>query len=134
MNTQPIFTPDDVIYAYTRKQALEDGVQVDANTGDFAEVTRQHYKYPVYMTRTIFDLVERAVENKHFWNDYKGVWHDILWMSRVYSRRIDEQTREFIVIIKGAGRKSKYTLVAQCGPMDIDDPQPVVTIMMPDEL
>lgn len=38
---------DDVIYAYTRKQALEDGEQVDANVGDLAEVTRQHYKYPL---------------------------------------------------------------------------------------
>jgi len=24
-------------------------------------------------------------------------------------------------------------LIAQCGPLDMDDPQPAITVMMPDE-
>lgn len=124
---------DDLIYSYTRKQALEDGFLVDANTGDFAEVTKQHYKYPVFMTRAVFDLIERAVNNPKWANDFEGVWHDILWMSRMMKREVDESTVEFQVIIRGTGKKSKYTMLAQCSPMDIDDPTPVITIMLPDE-
>ncbi len=46
-----LFSEDDIIHAYTRKEALEDGFQVDANVGDFAEVTKQHYRWPVFMSR-----------------------------------------------------------------------------------
>ena len=124
---------DEIIHSYSRKQALEDGFQVDANIGDFAEVTRQHYKWPVFMTRAVFDLIEMAVNNPRWGNDYKGVWHDILWMSRVMKRDIDERTVEFQVIIRGVGKRSKYTMIAQSGPMDIDDARPVITIMFPEE-
>ena len=134
MTTQPLFTANDLIYAYTRQQALEDGVQVSANEGDLAEVTRQHYKYPVYMTDAVWTLIETAVNNPRYCNDLKGVWHDILWMSRIYSRRVDESTSEFVVKIVGTGRKSVFHMIAQCGPVDIDKPAPCITIMMPDEL
>jgi len=62
-----------IFHSYTRKEALEDGFQVDANIGDFAEVSRQHYKYPVFMTKAVFDLMERAVENPRWRDDFKGV-------------------------------------------------------------
>ncbi|MGD8405313.1 MAG: hypothetical protein PVJ21_16755 [Anaerolineales bacterium] len=128
-----IFSNDDIIHTYSRKEALEDGFQVDANIGEFAEVTKQHHKFPVYMTRGVYELIERAVKNERWANDWKGVWHDILWMNRVMKRYIDESTVEFQVIIRGAGRKQKYTMIAQVGPMDIDDPSPAVTISLPGE-
>jgi hypothetical protein len=128
-----IFSNDDIIHTYSRKEALEDGFQVDANIGEFAEVTKQHYKFPVYMTRGVYELIEQAVKNERWANDWKGVWHDILWMSRVMKRYIDESTVEFQVIIRGAGRKTKYTMIAQVGPMDIDDPSPAITISLPGE-
>jgi hypothetical protein len=127
----PLFE-ENIIYAYTRKQALEDGEQVDANIGDFAEVTRQHYKYPVFMTRSVFDIINRAVDNAKYCNDYKGIWHDILWMSRNYKSNGD--TVHFNVIITGVGRKKTFHMLAQCGPMDIDDPRPVITVMLPEDI
>lgn len=127
----------DLVYVYSRKQALEDGIQVDANTGDLGEVTRQHFKYPVYMTKSVYDLMQRAVNNKRWGNDLKGVWHDILSMSRFPVRRWHtpegfEQV-EFRVIIRGAGRKSIYNLIATVGPTDFDDPSPCVTFQLPGE-
>ena len=122
----------DVIYTYTRAQAIEDGTLVDGTIGDLAEVTRQHYKYPVAMTATVFALMEQAVNNKKHCNDWRGVWHDILFMSINYiTRRFDDTSHLFEVIITGTGRKKKHTLKVVCGPGD--DAEPVITIMLPEE-
>lgn len=79
---------------------------------------------PIYMTRAVFDLIERAVNNPKWLNDWRGVWHDILWMSRMY-HPTSETTTHFYCIVKGAGRKSKYAFTAECGPTDIDNPAPL---------
>lgn len=126
----------EVIYAYTREQALDDGVQVDANIGDFAEVSRQHYRYPVYMTAAVFGLIERAVANSKHCNDFKGIWHDVLYMSRRDPSRRQWQTGcEFTVIITGAGRSKYHRMKIECGPrgLTIDDGEPAMLVSMADE-
>ena len=132
MSTQPFWTDADVVYTYTRAQAIEDGVLVDGNIGDLAEVTRQHYKWPVAMTAAVFALMEQAVNHPKWCNDFKGVWHDILGMSKMYiTRRISKSSHLFEVIITGTGRKRKHTLKVICGPGD--DAEPVITILLPEE-
>ncbi len=122
----------DAIYRYSRAQAVEDGVLIDASVGDLAELTRQHYKYPVAMTAAVWALIERGVANKKHCNDLEGVWHDVLWMSRKnITQRFDETRHLFEVIITGTGRQRKHTLKAVCGPGD--NAEPVVTIMLPEE-
>ena len=127
-----MFSFADLIHTYTRAEAIADGVLIDAMQGDFAEVSRQHYKYPIAMTAGVFDLIARAVANKRHCNDYKGVWHDILWMSRQnIVRRFDATCHLFQVIITGAGRKRYHTLKAMCHPGD--NAEPVITVMLPEE-
>ena len=46
-----LFSDDNIIHSYSRKEAIEDGFQVDANIGDLAEVSKQHFKWPVFMSR-----------------------------------------------------------------------------------
>ena len=121
----------DVIYSYSRKQAIEDGVLVDLGQDKMLEVCRQHYKYPIACTAAVFGIMERAVTNKKHCNDFAGVLHDMLWMSRVYKREIDPTTVAFRVKITGTGRKSVYDFKMVCGPGD--DAEPVMTIMTPDE-
>ncbi len=130
MTMQDMFGP--VISSYSRAQAIEDGVLVDANIGDLAEVTRQHFKYPVAMTAAVFRLMEKAVNNPRWCNDYRGVWHDILHMSKVaIVRRIDPTQHLFRVIITGTGRRKYHTLKIVCHPGD--NAEPVLTVMMPNE-
>ena len=120
------------IYVYTRAQAIEDGVLIDASACDLADLTREHYKYPVAMTAAVWALIEKAVAHPKYCNDLEGVWHDVLWMSRKnITRRFDATSHLFAVIITGTGRRRKHTLKAVCGPGD--DAEPVVTIMLPDE-
>lgn len=128
-----MFTAEDVIYTYTREQAIEDGVLIDANVGEFAEVTRQHYRYPVAMTAAVFALIRKAVESERHCNDYKGVWHDICWMANLASRRSAGSQVLFQVIITGTGRKRYHTLKAVCAPIGPNNPQPCVTFMLPCE-
>ena len=133
--TAPLFTGSDIIYTYTLDQALEDGVMVDANEGDLAEVTRQHTKLKVYMTRALFNLIERAVNNKRWCNDWKGVWHDILWMSKGARRVVAERSRPalFKVIITGTGRKRLYILKVQLAWATPESTEPHWVYMTEDE-
>lgn len=102
------------IHVYTREQAIEDGVLVDARIGDLAEVTAQHVPggAPVVMTAGLFGLIEKAVGHPRACNDWRGVWHDVLWMSRPALRRAvaDMNTAGFRVIITGTGRRRLHTL------------------------
>ena len=121
-----------VISSYTRAQAIEDGVLVDGMAGDFGEVTPEHYKWPVAMAHAVFAPIEKAVNHPKHCNDFKGVWHDVLWMSRCHkTRRISESVHLFLVIITGTGRKRNHTLKLVCGPGD--NAEPVIAIMLPNE-
>ena len=51
-------------------------------------------------------ILQRAVENERYSNDYAGVLHDLLWMSRVYKRPLSESAVLFRVKITGAGKNN----------------------------
>lgn len=128
---ESIFRRSDIISSYSRAQAIDDGVLVDLMQDVMKDVCRQHYKYPIACTSAVLDIIQRAVENKRHCNDYAGVLHDILHMSKVYCRKLSESAVMFRVIIRGAGRKSVYDFKLICGPGDAGEP--VITIMLPHE-
>ncbi len=123
----------EVIHSYSRKQALEDGVLVSGMEGDFEDISRQHFKFPVAMTIAVFSLIEKAVLNKRHCNDFKGVYHDILFMSKSgLARAIDRTTNAFEVIITGCGHGRKpIPMKIVCGPGD--QMEPVLTVMLINE-
>lgn len=118
----------EVIHSYSREEAIADGVLVDAQLGDFADVTRQHHgPTPVAMTAALFALIEKAVAHPRHCNDFAGVWHDICWMSRGALRNAPAgERRRFRVIITGTGRRKYHDLVA------VWDGE-AVTYMLPNE-
>jgi hypothetical protein len=126
-----LFKPEDIIYSYTRAQAIEDGEQMPLE-GELATMARELYKYPVYLTRSVVSLVERAVAHPKWCNDWAGVVWDILWMSR-HGKSVAGDTQRFKVTITGTGRRRLYDMLIQCGPTDIDDPSPALTVMLPEE-
>ena len=131
--TQQLFAQDDIICDYTRKQAILDGEQILLENS-LARLTKEAgYKYPVYLTRSVWTLVEMAINNKKHCNDLEGVIWDILYMSIKASRAIDPCTSRFEVIVTGAGNKKYHQMIAQCGPTDIDNPAPAITIMLPED-
>jgi hypothetical protein len=123
------------ISATPRRQAIADGVLIDATVGDFSDVTREHFKYlPVAMTAQVFSILERAVANRRHHNSYAGIWHDICFMLRVMLNNPANRARSefcFRVIITGAGRNKYWTLKAAMG--DDGDGEACLTILMPEE-
>lgn len=120
----------EVIFRYSRANAIEDGVLVDLSA-NYPEECRL-YRYPVSCTAAVWSLVEQAVANRKQCNSFAGVVSDILYMStRGVIDRPDEQTVIFKVIISGTGRNRIHTMKAICHPGD--NLEPIITIMLPTE-
>lgn len=120
----------EVIYAYTRKQAVEDGEQVDLSEAD--AVKEAGFQFPVYMTRRVWDVCVEVPDNKPT-QDLQGRMWDVLWMARNAIKRANGNQTNFVVkVVTEKGARNQF-LVAMCGPKDIDDASPAITIMYPDE-
>jgi hypothetical protein len=132
MNTQNEPSPfGEVIYSYTRKQAIADGFQVDISSA----AKEAGIRFPVFITRTAFDAYVTIPPNVSGQDEAGRLW-DVVWMLRFAIRKAAQgQNRlPFALYVRNDNRAAKLVkLVAMCGPLDMDDPQPAITVMMPDE-
>jgi hypothetical protein len=120
-----------VIYAYTRAQAIADGVQVDVTkTAQEAGI-----KFPLFLTRAVFDKYV-AVPPDVTGQDEAGRLWDAVWMTRfaILRARPGCDRLPVALYVRNDNHRAKLVkLIAQCGPLDMDDPQPAITLLMPDE-
>jgi hypothetical protein len=119
------------ISIYTRKQALEDGFQVEA---PIATVREAGFRFPVYITRAAWDAyveVPAGVDGQ----DLEGRLWDVLYMlSNAIRRGRGGDRLEYQLYVRNDNRRARLvTLKSQVGPVDHDDPAPAITIMLPDE-
>ena len=138
----------DVVYAYTRAQAIEDGVLVDLTHPGFTfrqglNICQEAgIKFPVAMTETAFaKTVEAEGVPLPPCQDISGRLWDVLWMMKLAIKRQGGTTVRFQVSvmnwIERNGKRINRTkqelvsLKAVCGPGD--DAEPVITIMLPEE-
>jgi hypothetical protein len=120
-----------VIYSYTRKQAIADGIQVDVSE----TAVEAGIKFPVFLTRAVFDAYVAVPPNVSGQDEAGRLW-DVLWMLRYAILRGKQATDRIPVelYVRNNNRKPRLVkLLATCGPLDIDDPQPAITVMLPDE-
>ena len=121
----------DVIYSYTRKQAVADGVQVEVTT----TAKEAGISFPVFLTRTVWDA-NVAVPSSVQGQDEAGRLWDIVWMLRfaILRSRPGSDRIPVALYVRNDNRAAKLVkLIAQCGPLDIDDPQPAITVMLAEE-
>lgn len=119
----------DLICSYSRKQAIEDGLQVCVSE-QFPNDTRM-YKFPVYFTTEVWQLCQ---------GKEVIVW-DICYMAAITGKNQNDSIIEFNVIVLNAQRTPDflednvpcYTLWAECSCQDFNDPSPAITIMFPEE-
>ena len=120
-----------MIYAYTRSQAVADGFQVEAS-----KVAREAgILFPVFLTRAVYDAYV-AVPPGVTGQDEAGRLWDIAWMLRFAIRKSQPgQARlPFALYVRNDNRRPRLVkLIAACGPLDIDNPRPAITVMLPDE-
>lgn len=123
-----MFEKADVIYAYTREQAIEDGVLVDVT-----EVAREAgIKYPTVLTRAVWcDIVEPDEIAKNHGESEQGRLWDVLYMFATAAKRNGGAELLYKLIATKDGRQHTRELKAVCGPGDTMEP--VITIMLPDE-
>ena len=116
MNNQNPF--GEIIYAYTRAQAVADGFQVD-------------------VTKTAQEAGSQfAKRTAHLGHPSRGRLGNVVWMTRFAIQRSRGHTERLPVAlyVRNDNRAARLVkLVATCGPLDMDDPQPAITLMMPDE-
>ncbi len=127
----PLFDDTDLVFSYSRRQALEDGVLVGAS-----EMAREAgFRYPVAVTRAVWDgVVTPDDESRAIGHSETGRLWDVLTMLRVAIRQSKgpAQTLQFQVIVVYYGTDCRtVTLKAVCGPDD--DWSPCITIMLPEE-
>lgn len=125
------------IYTYTRTQALADGVQVDVSK----VAAEAGIRFPLFLTRAVFDGFV-AVPPGVTCQDEAGRLWDVVWMVRFAIIRMratraaapDPSRVPVALYVRNGNSPARLVnLVAVCGPLDVDDPRPAITVMLPDE-
>ena len=121
-----------VIYQYTRSQAIADGFQIEVTkTAEEAGI-----RFPVFITRGVYEQCV-AVPPGVTGQDEAGRLWDVVWMLRFAIIRSQPGTSRLTVALyvrNSETRPPRLTkLIATAGAVDIDDPAPAITILLPDE-
>ena len=120
--TNPAELFGEVISSYSRAQAIEDGVLVDVT-----ETAREAgIKYPVALPRAVFERCVALPKRYRGLEDVKGRLWDVLSMFRFAARRGGDTLLYKLIVTRRT-----VILKAVIGPGDT--PEPVITIMLPDE-
>ncbi len=120
----------EIIFAYTRKEALEDGELIDLS----GLAKEAGFKYPVAVSRSVYEILEPTEELRASGQSFTGRAWDMLSVLRWSLRRSSAQDRaSFAPLFLMNPRKSPepVNLWAVCGPGD--EAEPVITIMIQGE-
>ena len=132
MNTQGTQSRfGEVLYAYSRAQAVADGVLVEVSK----VAAEAGIESPVFLTRSVYDAYVTVPDGVTGQDEAGRLW-DIVWMLRfaIIRSRPGADHLPVALYVRNNNRLAKLVkLIATCGPLDMGDPQPAITVMMPDE-
>ena len=120
----------NVIYSYTRAQAIEDGVLVDVTE----QAKSSGFKVPVAITDHLFHAyVEAPAGLDAEGQSASGRLHDLLTLAMIAAKRtIHTDSVTFKVdFLMAPGRTETVQVIAHIGPGDT--PEPVLTLMLPED-
>jgi hypothetical protein len=124
------FSESDMIFVYTRAQAIADGVLIDL-TSCFPSDTRM-FKWPLACTSSVWNLIESAASAEEV-DPALYVW-DVAYMAHVAIKSATNSGSSelpFEVKMPLTENGAEYKLKLVCGPGD--NGEPVLTIMLPME-
>ena len=132
IDTQPPSEPfGPVIYAYSRAQAVADGMQVEVTkTAQEAGI-----RFPLFLTRAVYDAYVTVPPGVAGQDEAGRLW-DLVWMTRfaILRSRPGCDRLPVALYVRNDNRAAKLVkLIAACSALDIDDPQPAITVMLPGE-
>lgn len=121
----------NLIYSYTRTQAIEDGVLIDVTE----EAKPYGFKVPVAVTDNLYyrylSVVPEELESEG--QSTTGRLHDVLTLAMIAAKRTIHTDRVSFKVdfLMAPGRTETVQVIAHIGPGDT--PEPVVTIMLPED-
>ena len=125
-----IWKDAEVISAYTRAQAIEDGVLVD-----LSDLAREAgFKFPLAVTQGVWAVLNPMKELEAAGQDMTGRAWDMLTILRHAIRgasRTDEVCFAPLFLQEPGQKVVAVEMLAKCGPGD--DSEPVITVMMKGE-
>lgn len=116
-----------VIFTYTRRQAIADGVQFQAPEALTAEAG---FRWPVYITSAVYEEAIRVPAGVEAQDETGRLW-DVLCVAH-YCCVVNDGAgpRQFTVFVRNDNEQPRpHEFFLQAGPVDIDDPAPCLTIM-----
>jgi hypothetical protein len=121
----------DVIYTYTHAYAVADGYQIEVTkTAQEAGI-----RCPVFLTRSVHDAFVTVPPNVAGQDGAGRLWDILTFLRHAIRKSTPGQTRlPFALYLRNDNRGPRLVkLIAACGALDFDDPQPSITVMMQDE-
>lgn len=122
-------SPDDVMFSYSRRQAIADGVLLDVT----AMAQEAGFRYPVALTACAWtSCVSWHAEGGDGQSEDGRLW-DVLHMARLAVGRAAGDTVTFTVLVVSMRGKSAQPMRLNMMVGPGDDFEPVITIMLPGE-
>jgi len=126
----------DPIHAYSRAQAIADGVLVDVSRQASPAEMLGGFVVPVAVTAALWEAIEAIPDSLAGIADPRGRFHDVLWMASLAVRRCElhrsggPATFRVHLPFRGS-RKRLQLLTVHIGPGD--DGRPCATIGFPED-
>jgi len=130
-NTSLLFEEADVIFCYTRADAIADGVLVDVT----AMAREAGFRVPVAVTATLWhDYIEVGDETADPGQSTDGRLWDVLTIAAATARGSGRGSDrvEFPVLFRVNGRRKKVWLIMALSA-EAPDGGPAITIMLPED-
>ncbi|MYL84939.1 hypothetical protein GTA51_17645 [Desulfovibrio aerotolerans] len=121
----------NVIYSYTRAQAIEDGVLIDIT----ADAQAHGFKVHTVVTDNLYHQyveVPTGLDGS-FGQSSAGRLHDVLVLALFAARSSKGTDRVYFKVsfLMGPGRSETVDIIAHIGPGD--NAEPVLTLMLPED-
>ena len=121
----------NVIYSYTRAQAIEDGVLIDIT----ADAQAHGFKVHTVVTDNLYHQyveVPNGLDGS-FGQSSAGRLHDLLTLALFAARSSKGTDRVYFKVsfLMGPGRSETVDIIAHIGPGD--NAEPVLTLMLPED-
>jgi hypothetical protein len=120
----------NVIYSYTREQAIADGVLIDVT--EQAKATG--FKLPTVVTDNLYhQYIEPPAGLAGEGQSVTGRLHDLLTLALFAAKRAANSDRVYFKVsfLMSPGRSESVEVIAHIGPGD--STEPVLTIMLPED-
>ena len=120
----------NVVYAYSREQAIADGVLVDVSE----QAKEIGFRLPTVVTATLYQgYVEPSAGLEGEGQSVTGRLHDLMVLALFAARRTINTDRVTFKVdfLMAPGRKETVEVIVHIGPGD--EGEPVLTIMLPED-